>query len=176
MSSNIPAAALSKMRPDVWSQGRVNQYLTALEYVIDQIQGQTGLQQNSLAGVEPSIGVVNPVQAANRQDIQTNAENIQTNADSIQTNADNIQANTDAIASNAEEILENEVLSSASMVMIAEMFRRLDNGEYSPIFGTGNPNTGSVVANYSGTFYDTSVPSHWVNSTVGATSGWVQVV
>lgn len=82
---------------------------------------------------------------------------IATNAASILTNASNISANAAGISENGVAISE------------------INDGRYSPQFGTGSPE-GSVTANRSQTYFDASVPSMWVNPTIGASTGWVQVV
>ena len=49
----------------------------------------------------------------------------------------------------------------------------VDNNQ--PQFGSGSPE-GVVTANLNRTYYDTSIPEMWVNETVGANTGWVQIV
>lgn len=48
----------------------------------------------------------------------------------------------------------------------------IGNGDFSPQFGTGNPN-GVVTANYSLKYIDTSVPTEYYNPTFGSDTGWV---
>lgn len=48
----------------------------------------------------------------------------------------------------------------------------IDNGDFSPQFGTGSPN-GVVTANYSLKYIDTSAPTEYYNPTFGSDTGWV---
>lgn len=61
MSSNIPAPILSKMRPLNMRAGEIGKYFETLEYMLEQIQGQTGLSQDELKGVPDVYGVIDPV-------------------------------------------------------------------------------------------------------------------
>jgi hypothetical protein len=48
----------------------------------------------------------------------------------------------------------------------------INDGELSPIFGTGSPE-GAVKANYSLKYIDTDVPTEYYNPVFGADTGWV---
>ena len=95
--------------------------------------------------------------AQNASDISVNAANIATNASNISTNTTNISQNTSDIAQNASDIAD------------------INDGRYSPQFGTGSPE-GVVTANRNQTYFDTSVPAMWVNPATGANTGWIQIV
>lgn len=48
----------------------------------------------------------------------------------------------------------------------------INDGDLSPLSGTGSPE-GSVEANYSLKYIDTSVPTEYFNETFGASTGWI---
>lgn len=72
---------------------------------------------------------------------------------------------------------ENDITSLDSRVTQNENdIADINDGRYSPQFGSGSPE-GVVTANRNQTYYDlTGTPELWVNPTIGANTGWVQVV
>ena len=115
-------------------------------------QNASDISQNSSDIATNAAGI-----AQNASDISVNAANIATNASNISTNTTNISQNTSDIAQNASDIAD------------------INDGRYSPQFGTGSPE-GVVTANRNQTYFDTSVPAMWVNPAIGASTGWVQIV
>lgn len=103
--------------------------------------------------------------------IAVNAANIATNAANIAQNASDIAQNVLDIAQNASDIAQNALNIQANTDAIAE----INDGRYSPQFGTGSPE-GVVTSNNNQTYFDLSVPEMWVNPTIGVNTGWVQVV
>ena len=116
--------------------------------------------------------------AQNSTDIAQNASDISTNSSAISANSSAISQNSTDIATNASAISSNASAISANAANISTNTSAIDDindGRYSPQFGSGSPE-GVVTANRNQTYFDTSVPSMWVNSTIGASTGWVQIV
>lgn len=55
---------------------------------------------------------------------------------------------------------------------IIRLLALVNNGELSPILGTGNPN-GVVTSNYSLKYIDTAVPTEYYNTAIGLDTGWI---
>jgi len=55
---------------------------------------------------------------------------------------------------------------------VRDLIDAANSGQFSPLIGAGSPE-GAVAANYSLKYIDTTGPTEYYNSTVGATTGWV---
>lgn len=146
--------------------------------VIDEQSGFKTLMREDYLGLGNDSDLLFENDVELQRQVTENADAIAQNADDIQNNANNIAQNASSIADNAADIATNAAAIAQNALDIAQNasdIADINDGRYSPQFGIGSPE-GVVTSNRNQTYFDTAVPSMWVNPTIGVNTGWVQIV
>jgi len=166
LQSNSQRAGLSSeflQQKTDWPQLLRNDYISGYQDIDGLFSNDVALDarltivEGEIVGIKVRLDSVEILATSNKGRLDLLEPRVADNEQDILDNATQIGLNATAISDNASSITD------------------INDGRYSPQFGSGSPES-VVTSNRNQQYFDTSGPSMWVNATIGVNTGWVQVV